>query len=90
MENIPELSFEAVPTMEDKTEAQVKEKVESVPTFEPVPTLELTKPEEKPVPEAGPDYSILTAEEQKVVHEFAQKIDITNPNLSTEYGAGAQ
>ncbi|MBQ1755856.1 MAG: toxic anion resistance protein, partial [Oscillospiraceae bacterium] len=29
-------------------------------------------------------------EEQKVVHEFAQKIDITNPNLSTEYGAGAQ
>jgi uncharacterized protein YaaN involved in tellurite resistance len=91
MENIPELSFEAaVPTMEDKTEAQVKEKVESVPTFEPVPTLELTKPEEKPVPEAGPDYSILTAEEQKIVHEFAQKIDITNPNLSTEYGAGAQ
>ncbi len=91
MENIPELSFEAaVPTMEDKTEVQVKEKVESVPTFEPVPTLELTKPEVKPVPEAGPDYSILTPEEQKVVHEFAQKIDITNPNLSTEYGAGAQ
>ena len=91
MENIPELSFEAaVPTMEDKTEVQVKEKVESVPTFEPVPTLELTKPEVTPVPEAGPDYSILTPEEQKVVHEFAQKIDITNPNLSTEYGAGAQ
>ena len=86
-ETVPELNFDSkVPVMETKT----KEKVQDVPTFETVPTLELTKPEEKPAPEAGPDYSMLTEEEQKVVHEFAQKIDITNPNLSLEYGAGAQ
>ena len=86
-ETVPELNFDSkVPVMETKTE----EKVQDVPTFETVPTLELTKPEEKPAPEAGPDYSMLTEEEQKVVHEFAQKIDITNPNLSLEYGAGAQ
>ena len=85
---IPELKTEsAVPVMETKLE----EKLQDVPVFEAVPTLELTKPEEKkPAPEAGPDYSMLSEEEQRVVHEFAQKIDITNPNLSLEYGAGAQ
>ena len=67
------------------------EKVAEIPSLEPVPTLELTPVEpEPPVPEAGPDYSMLTEAEQKVVHDFAQKIDITNPNLSLEYGAGAQ
>ncbi|MBR6414369.1 MAG: toxic anion resistance protein [Oscillospiraceae bacterium] len=67
------------------------EKVAEIPSLEPVPTLELTPAEpEPPVPEAGPDYSMLTEAEQKVVHDFAQKIDITNPNLSLEYGAGAQ
>ncbi|MBQ1411179.1 MAG: toxic anion resistance protein [Oscillospiraceae bacterium] len=67
------------------------EKTEAVPSFEPVPSLELsTKEPEPPAPEAGPDYSMLTEAEQKVVHDFAQKIDITNPNLSLEYGAGAQ
>ena len=86
-ETVPELNFDSkVPVMETKT----KEKVQDDPTFETDPTLELTKPEEKPAPEAGPDYSMLTEEEQKVVHEFAQKIDITHPNLSLEYGAGAQ
>ena len=85
---------------EMKTEAAAKtaetlvmeaEKVAEIPSLEPVPTLELTPTEpEPPVPEAGPDYSMLTEAEQKVVHDFAQKIDITNPNLSLEYGAGAQ
>ena len=60
------------------------------PTFEPVPTLEMTVNKPEPAQSAGPDYSMLTAEEQKTVHAFAQKIDITNPNLSLEYGAGAQ
>ena len=32
----------------------------------------------------------LSAEEMKVVKEFAQKIDITNPNMVIEYGSGAQ
>ena len=90
MDPIPEMKFEtakeAVKTAEVMTETPVVE----VPTFEAVPTLELTKPEEKQVAQAGPDYSMLTEEEQRVVHEFAKKIDITNPNLSTEYGAGAQ
>jgi uncharacterized protein YaaN involved in tellurite resistance len=90
MDPIPEMKFETAAEAAKQTAATITAEPAAVPTFEPVPTLELTKPEEKPVPEAGPDYSILTAEEQKIVHEFAQKIDITNPNLSTEYGAGAQ
>ena len=89
MENIPELKLDnAVPTLE--TETKVEEKTAEAPAFETVPTLELTMPEKKEAPEAGPDYSMLTEEEKKVVHDFAKKIDITNPNLSLEYGAGAQ
>ena len=90
MENIPEMKFE---TAEKTAETLVKEAEQTaeIPSFEPVPTLELTPKEpEPPVPEAGPDYAMLTDAEKKIVHDFAQKIDITNPNLSLEYGAGAQ
>jgi uncharacterized protein YaaN involved in tellurite resistance len=90
MDPIPELKLEPE---EAKTAAPVMEaeKTTEIPSFEPVPTLELTPKEpEPPIPEAGPDYSMLTEAEQKIVHDFAQKIDITNPNLSLEYGAGAQ
>ncbi len=90
MDPIPEMKFA---TEETQTAAPVQEAVKAaeVPSFEPVPTLELTPKEpEPPAPEAGPDYSMLSEQEQKVVHDFAQKIDITNPNLSLEYGAGAQ
>ena len=90
MDKIPEMQFESA---EKTAETLVKEaeKVAEVPSFEPVPTLELAAKEpEPPAPEAGPDYSMLTEAEQKIVHDFAQKIDITNPNLSLEYGAGAQ
>ena len=90
MDPIPEMKFETPAQTQKAAETITQSPVAEVPTFEAVPTLELTKAEEKPVVEAGPDYSILTEEEQKIVHEFAQKIDITNPNLSTEYGAGAQ
>ena len=101
MDNMPELNHEnAVPEMEAapvieaapvmEFETKVEEKTSAIPTFETVPTLDLVKPEQKEAPEAGPDYSMLTEEEKKVVHEFAKKIDITNPNLSLEYGAGAQ
>ena len=91
MDPVPELKVEkaaenAVKAAEVVTETPVAEH----PSFEPVPTLDLTAPAKEPAPEAGPDYSMLTIEEQRIVHEFAQKIDITNPNLSTEYGAGAQ
>ena len=90
MDPIPEMKFAAE---EAKAETPVKEaeKAAEMPVFEPVPTLELSPKEpEPPAPEAGPDYSMLTEAEQKIVHDFAQKIDITNPNLSLEYGAGAQ
>ena len=89
MDTIPELKFE---NKEKLAETPVLDaEAAAVPELEPVPTLELTPKEpEPPVPEAGPDYSMLTEAEQKIVHDFAQKIDITNPNLSLEYGAGAQ
>ena len=86
----PEMKAEAAAKTAE-TLVMEAEKVAEIPSLEPVPTLELTPAEpEPPVPEAGPDYSMLTEAEQKVVHDFAQKIDITNPNLSLEYGAGAQ
>ena len=90
MDMIPELKPEIV---EEPVAAPVMEAepVADMPVFESVPTLELTPKEpEPPAPEAGPDYSMLTEAEQKVVHDFAKKIDIRNPNLSLEYGAGAQ
>ena len=90
MDMIPELKPEVVeqPVAAPVLEAEA---VPAAPVFESVPTLELTPKEpEPPAPEAGPDYSMLTEAEQKVVHDFAKKIDIRNPNLSLEYGAGAQ
>ena len=90
MDYTPEVKAEAA-AKEAETLVKEAEKAAEIPSLEPVPTLELTPVEpEPPVPEAGPDYSMLTEAEQKVVHDFAQKIDITNPNLSLEYGAGAQ
>ena len=90
MENIPELKFDTAPAAAETPVKEAQQAAE-LPVLEPVPTLELTPKEpEPPAPEAGPDYSMLTEAEQKIVHDFAQKIDITNPNLSLEYGAGAQ
>ena len=90
MDPIPEMKF-ATEEAKAATPFKEAEKAAEVPSFEPVPTLEMTTKEpEPPAPEAGPDYSMLSEQEQKVVHDFAQKIDITNPNLSLEYGAGAQ
>ena len=93
MENVPEMKFDdMIPELEKKVEAApvMEAEAPAAPAFETVPTLEMTKPVEAPVYTAGPDYSLLTEAEQKVVHDFAKKIDITNPNLSVEYGAGAQ
>ena len=89
MDNIPEMKLETE-QKPAQTETREAEKLE-MPVLEPVPTLEMTlKAPEEPAPEAGPDYEMLSEAEKKVVHDFAQKIDITNPNLSLEYGAGAQ
>ncbi len=59
------------------------------------PQLTLT-PEEQPqeaAPEVKPvvlDETVLSPEEQKVVDEFAQKIDLTNSAVVLQYGAAAQ
>lgn len=41
-------------------------------------------------PEAGPDMSMLTMEEQSAVRAFAQQIDISNSQQILQYGAAAQ
>lgn len=65
------------------------------PSLGGIPTLTLdgveepkpeVKKEEKPI-ENEP---VLSPEEQKVVDEFAEKIDVTNSTLVMQYGAGAQ
>ncbi len=43
-----------------------------------------------PAPEAGPDMSALSPEEQKVVKSFAEQIDIGNSQQILQYGAAAQ
>ena len=51
---------------------------------------EAVTPEVK-VPEPAPDMAVnLTPEEQKMVADFASKIDITDPNIVLQYGAGSQ
>ena len=90
MDMIPELKPK---TAEKTAETPVleAEKVTEIPSFEPVPTFEMVAKEpEPPAPEAGPDYSMLTEQEREAVHKVAQQIDIRNPNLSLQYGAGAQ
>lgn len=41
-------------------------------------------------PEAGPDMSMLSAQEQQTVREFAKQIDISNSQQILQYGAAAQ
>lgn len=60
-----------------------------------IPTLTLDGVEEpkeeiqKEEP-AVPEEPVLSPEEQKVVDDFAEKIDVTNSTLVMQYGAGAQ
>ena len=57
----------------------------------PAQNADLTVATAQPdAPEAGPDLASLTEEEQQAVHEFAEKIDITDSNLVLQYGVGAQ
>lgn len=71
--------------------------------FDVVPTLTLDPMEEQPaqttaVQPARPqspaqavfDESMLTAEERKMVDDFANKIELSNSNLILQYGSGAQ
>jgi len=52
----------------------------------PAPVTEEPKAIEKPVF----DESTLTAEERKMVEDFAGKIELSNSNMILQYGAGAQ
>lgn len=56
------------------------------------PKVEMTtaEPVQAPAPEAGPDMSMLTPEEQEAVKAFAAQIDISNSQQVLQYGAAAQ
>jgi len=74
-EKIPELTLEP-----DLTET---------PTVEAKQADDLiTKSEAKP--EAGPDMSMLSAQEQKAVADFAKQINLNDPNQVMQYGTAAQ
>lgn len=68
-----------------------------IPQLTLTPDLEQNKVEvqqetkiAKPAPEAGPDMSMLSAEEQQAVKAFADQIDIGNSQQVLTYGAAAQ
>lgn len=54
--------------------------------------LEIEKEQqvEPSAPQAGPDMSMLSAQEQQAVKEFAKQIDISNSQQVLQYGAAAQ
>lgn len=59
------------------------------------PTAEAVAPAAAPtikkeVPESKLDINVLSAEEQKLVHDFSKKIDITDTNAILTYGANSQ
>ena len=72
-------------TFEPETETAA---VGSIPTLT-LEGVEEVQPEAKQE-EAVKDEPVLTPEEQKVVDEFAEKIDITNSALVMQYGSAAQ
>ena len=60
--------------------------IEPVPAPEVAPVTDLTENR----PEAGPDLSALSEAERKAVHDFAEKIDLTNSQQILQYGVAAQ
>lgn len=71
-----------------------KQALEStMPTLTLTPDLEEEALQEKDVPSVEPvilDESSFTPEEQKVIRDFADKIDITNSTVVLQYGSAAQ
>ena len=89
---VPELTLE--PNVSEAAPA-AEASAASIPVLEAAPTLDIAAPAasaEAPAeaPTAGPDMEALTPEEQQAVHDFAEKIDITDSALVLQYGAGAQ
>ena len=72
-------------------DAEYKEFTESVPSLTLEPDLE-PAPELVPVEEQQPKVAepVLTPEEQRMVDEFAAKIDVENTAQVLQYGAGTQ
>ena len=65
----------------------------AMPTLTLTPDLEEAVEQEKEAPAVEPvilDESSFTPEEQKVIQEFAEKIDITNSTVVLQYGSAAQ
>lgn len=60
--------------------------IDPVPAPEVAPVTDLTENR----PEAGPDLSALSEAERKAVHDFAEKIDLTNSQQILQYGVAAQ
>ena len=71
-----------------------KQAMEStIPSLTLTPDLEEEAVQEKEAPAVEPvilDESSFSPEEQKVIHEFADKIDITNSTVVLQYGSAAQ
>ena len=70
-----------------------------IPTLTLTPDLDAARPAAKEpdllqkaeaAPEAGPDLSMLSPEEQQAVTAFAGQIDLTNANQVLQYGSAAQ
>ncbi|MBE6611879.1 MAG: toxic anion resistance protein [Ruminococcaceae bacterium] len=69
-------------TMPELTLTPFENKTAEMPTPETAP---------KPIEESAPEMAVvLTPEEQRMVDDFAAKIDITDPNIVLQYGAGSQ
>lgn len=81
--------------MDENIKLTLEEEVPSTPTLTleglEAPSLTLT-PEEpaQAAIEIEPAERTLTPEEQKIVDEFADKIDVTNSTMILQYGAAAQ
>lgn len=74
-EHVPELTFQPFEELEKEDDGSFESRLA----------------EKKPETLKQPDIQVtLTPEEQKMVDEFAAKIDINNSNMVLQYGAGAQ
>ena len=65
------------------------------PNLTETPAVEVVKDDDlisraAAAPEAGPDLSALSEQEQKAVLDFARQINLNDPNQVIQYGSAAQ
>ena len=63
---------------------------DTTPSLTLEPELEPAAEPETPKPQPKPEEPVLTPEEQKMVSDFAAKIDVENTAQILQYGAAAQ